>query len=105
MLLNYNPYFCYMEQIKTKVAKSINTPETTALTPWQTMRMRHKEAVKKLNELFVQKKASTGMGETALYAKIAGQLNTTGQTVRNYNESKGGDGFMLEAIIAEFEKL
>lgn len=73
--------------------------------PLQALKLRHKEKTKELQTLLVRVVKETTYTETAIFNKVANELELSPQTVRNYREGHGGDGFMLETIIEEVTKL
>lgn len=42
---------------------------------------------------------------TSTYVQVGLTLGITGQTVYNYVNGKGGDGYIIDALIEEFKKL
>lgn len=73
--------------------------------PLEALKLRHKEKTKELQELIAVLVRDNDLSETAMFNKVANELELSPQTVRNYREGHGGDGFMLETIIDEFRKL
>ncbi len=42
---------------------------------------------------------------TSIYVQVGLKLGITGQTVYNYVNGRGGDGYMIDALIEEFKNL
>lgn len=66
------------------------------------LKERHKEAYKRLMEA-VDKKRAKGK-DTQIACKIGLSLDISGQTVINYCNGKGKDGFLIEALTQEYRK-
>lgn len=73
------------------------------LTPKEQLEKRMTDAYKELHKIATKRIPS---GETtATFVEIARQLGITSQTVYNYTQGKGGNGYMVDALIEEFKKL
>lgn len=64
---------------------------------------RHKETSKTLSDVAKEKISLYGVVRCS--EKIASILSVSPQTVRNYLEGRGRDGFLVEAMIKEFKDL
>lgn len=85
---------------------AIKTPRSgIPIAVTQTVKERHIAAHKKLQDIFNDKLTSTGLGISALLTKVAARLDSSAPNIRNYVEGRGGDGYMLDAITNEVEKL
>ena len=73
------------------------------LTPHEILNRRRTETFGKLRAIAKQKTEKGGI--TLAYVSVGSKLKITSQTVYNYVQGKGKDGYMAEALIKEFEKL
>lgn len=76
----------------------------TKTHPLQALKQRRAEKTKELQNLIATLVRDNDLSETAIFNKVAFELDLSPQTVRNYREGHGGDGFMLETIIDECRK-
>lgn len=74
-------------------------------TPKQKLDERMTMAYRKLQNIAASK--VTGKNQTLTYQKVGAALGVTGQTIYNYVQAKNksANGYMIDAIIEEFEKL
>lgn len=80
-------YVCYMKK----------------LTSHELLKKRREDAFVRLRTIAKQK--TTKGNITLSYVTVGGALRLTSQTVYNYVQGKGKDGFIVEALIKEFKKL
>jgi len=73
------------------------------LTPEQRIAERRLNSFKVLNSLANQN-VPNGKS-TMTFAMIGAKLGITGQTVYNYVQGRGSDGFVIEELIKEFAAL
>ncbi len=73
-------------------------------TPRERIAKRRETSFKQLRNL-VNSKDFGKNSLTSTYVKVGLDLGLTGQTVYNYVNGRGGDGYVIDALIEEFEKL
>lgn len=66
---------------------------------------KRKEQSSKELWLLAKQKMTGSKSITSIYVQIGLKLGLTGQTVYNYVHGKGGDGYMIDALIEEFKTL
>ena len=73
-------------------------------TPQELLDARMKDGFQKLNKIAIKK--TQGKNTNYIFTYIGFQLGITGQTVSNYVHCKlkTGNGYLIEALIAEFKK-
>ncbi len=67
------------------------------------LKKRMEDACKELSKIASEKTPANETTNT--YVKVGIKLGITGQTVYNYIQGKGGNGYLIESIIEEFKKL
>ena len=73
------------------------------ITAKERLSKRMSDAYDKLQKIAANK---TPEGETTLtFVEVGRNLGITSQTVYNYTQRKGGNGYLIDALIEEFENL
>ncbi len=70
-------------------------------TPYQQLVKRRNDAIKELKAV-VEKNVPAGKSTNA-YHTVGVKFGITAQTVYNYIEGKGKDGYLIDALIEEFK--
>lgn len=73
------------------------------LTPIQQLEKRMKDANTELQKISIER--TPDKKNYATYARVGIELGMSGQSVGNYVNKKGSNGFLVEALIEEFKKL
>lgn len=74
------------------------------ITPMDALQKKREAAFKKLGSIVRSRNFPPGT-MTRKFVEVGLSLNLTSQTVSNYVNGRGGDGYMIEALIEEFSKI
>ena len=74
-----------------------------SMTALQELKVKHKDAIKALQEAALPKTKEKGL--VALSEIVGKNLKKSPQTIMNYINGRGKDGYLTEAITKEFQSL